>query len=242
MDFSKLEDQVDTDRNMGVVYPGMQVPQLPAFGARWHALVALRKFLTTLVYRREEAEGKTQAFKIPEDRIHLYTPENVDERELKTGFAVLPGPYSYDEKWVYSMGRPEAEENTQDVYGPGTVVMTLGYYVEQITLEAVAQSYGIVRGMIEGARTACRFFTDSGQLYLKCPDYYGQEAAFTVVSGAGYSADVVSEVSGRRMAHLQLELWVPEVILIPYTTLRVIPDYGPNDSYIRDGNVYPTLG
>lgn len=234
MKFSELADLVDIDRNLGVVWPPNPVPKLPAYGARWFALSALQKFLATLVYQREVNGTEIQAFKIPADRIHLYTPDNVAERELKTGFAFIPGPYSYDEKWVYSMGRPEPEEPTIDQYGPGTVVMTLGYYVEQMTIEAVATSYATVRGMIEGARQSIRFFTDSGMLYLKCPDYYDQVCAFSVVSGAGYSADVVAEVSGRRVAHLAVELWIPEVVLINYRNLRVITDYGPQDSYVGE--------
>ena len=242
MQFSDFADLVDIDRNLGLVWPPRPVPKLPALGARWHALIALRRFLSRLVYQRTTEGDGTQGFKIPEQQIHLYTPENVAEREIKTGFAVLPGMYLYDEKYQYSMGRPEPEENTQDKYRAGTVVITLGYYAEQITLEAVATGFATVRGMIEGVRQAARFFTDSGQLYLKCPEYYDQVCAFTVVSGAGYLADAAAEVSGRRVAHLSMELWVPEVVLVDYTTLRVITDYGPQDTYIRDGNLYPTLG
>ena len=91
-------------------------------------------------------------------------------------------------------------------------------------------------------RYALRLFTDSGMLYVQLPGYFDQEACFTLASGAGYSADMVSEVQGKRLAQLQIELWVPEVAHVDYVRQRVILDYGRDDTNIRDGNVYPTLG
>ena len=241
MRFEDLRDLVDVDRNMGQVYPPRPIHRLPDKGARFHGLSALKDFIRRLTFQRTIANDESQAFKVPADKIKIYGPDEAQEDQKVTGVGIVPGPYSYDEKWVYSLGRPEEDDNTVDVYGRGTALITLGYYVEQITIESVAAAYPTVRGINEGIRYAIRFFTDSGQLYLKCPKYFDQEACFSITSGAGYATDFVFESQGRRLAHLQVEFWIPEVALIDVKTLRPVMDYGPNDENIRDGNVYATL-
>jgi len=213
---------------------------LPDKGARYHALLRLRDFFATLVYQRTNAKG-IQSFKVPKDRIQIYQPDNVAEDPIKVGIAFIPGAYSYDEKWVYALGELEAEEETIDKYAPGTVVFTLGYYVEDFTVQSWATKYATVRALNEGNRHAMRVMATNGQLQLKCPAYYDQVACFQIMSGPGYSLDLVSEVQGKRMAELQVELWVPEVALLDYRRMRVILDFGPGEKYIRDGNVYPSL-
>ncbi len=242
MRLEQFEGLVDIDRNIARVFPSLPLKPLPDKGSRYHALSRLKEFIGRLTFQRTIAEGKTQSFKVPRDKIQIYTPDTVQEDPKLPGIAFIPGPYSYDEKWMYSLGRPEEDENTIDKYGKGTALVLLGYYVEDFTIESVANKYPAVRGINEGIRQAMRQFTYTGLLYLMCPDYFDQEACFDISSGAGHSPDVASEVSGRRTAHLQVNMWIPEVVLIDYKTMRVIPDYGPNSSFIRDGNVYQDLG
>ena len=241
MKLSDLRQLVEADRNLGVTYPERPLHPLPHKGARGHALDRFRDFISLLVFRRTCEDGETQAFKIPRERIFMASPDQSQEDQKLTGVSCIPGPYSYDEKWVYSIGRPEADESTIDQYGRGTVLLTMGYYVEQMTVESVSSSVAVTRGINEGIRYAVRYFTDSGQLYLKCPDYFDQSACFSIVSGEGYSTDLAFDAAGRRIAHLRVEVWVPEVALIDYKRLRVLLDFGPREAFIRDGNVYTTL-
>lgn len=242
MNLSELRQLIDTDRNLGAVYPEKPLHALPHKGARGHALDRFRDFLGMLVFRREVSESETQAFKVPRERIFIASPDQSHEDPKLTGIALLPGPYSYDDKYMYAIGRPDADEATIDRYGRGTVLLTLGYYAEQITFEAVSASYAVTRGIVEGTRYALRYFTDSGQLRLKCPDYFDQVAGFSIISGDGYGVDLMFEAQQRRVAHLRIELWVPEMALVDYRRGRVILDFGTNGMHIRDGNVYPTLG
>lgn len=239
-DFAGL---VDLEQSLLLVYPDRKMRPLPDKGARYHSMLQLREFFSRLVYQRTNAKG-TQAFQVPKDHIHIYQPDNVAEDPIKMGISFVPGSYSYDEKWVYALGELEAEEETIDKYAPGTVIFTLGYYVEDFTVQSWATKYATVRALNEGNRHAMRVMASNGgngQLQLNCPDYYDQVACFQIISGPGYSPDLVSEVQGKRMAELQVELWVPEVALLDYRHMRVILDFGPGEKYIRDGNVYPTL-
>jgi hypothetical protein len=242
MNLSELRDLIDVDRNLGATYPERPLRPLPHKGARGHALDRFADFISLLVFRRTITDAETQAFKVPRDRIFPTPPDQSQEDQKLTGVGFIPGPYSYDEKWVYSLGRPEADEDTIDRYGPGTVLLTTGYYVEQMTVEAISSTPEVTRGIIEGIRYATRYFTDSGQLCLRCPAYFDQGACFSIVSGDGYSVDFGAAAAGRRIAHLRVEVWVPEVALIDYRRLRVLLDFGPREANVRDGNVYHTLG
>lgn len=242
MNLSELRGLVETDRSLGAVYPPRPLHPLPHKGPRGHALERYRDFLVALVYRREIAENETQAFKVPAEKIYIRSADMSQEDQQITGIGFIPGPYSYDDKWIYALGRPEADEDTVDKYGQGTVLLTMGYYVEQFTVEAASTAYPITRGIIEGIRYATRFFTDSGLLELNCPAYFDQTACFSIVSGDGYSTDLVVEASGRRIAHLRVEMWIPEVALVDYRRMRVLLDFGPREVHVRDGNVYQSLG
>jgi hypothetical protein len=241
MKLSDLKPLVDVDRTQGFVYPEQPLAPLPHKGARGYALERYRDFLARLVFQREVNAQTIQAFQIPPERIFIHYPEQSRENPNVTGIAFIPGPYTYDEKWMYALGRPDADEDTADKYAPGTVVTTMGYYVETITVEAVTSSYAMTRGIIEGIRYATRLFTDCGILYLNCPDYFDQVAAYSIVGGDGYSVDLATDAAGRRIAHLQVEVWIPEVALVNYRPLRVLLDLGPGESRVRDGNVYPTI-
>lgn len=241
MNLSELRGLVDVDRNLGATYPERPLRPLPHKGARGHALDRFRDFISLLVFRRTIEDGETQAFRVPRERIFVTPPDQSQEDQKLTGVGFIPGPYSYDDKWVYALGRPEADEDSTDRYGVGTVLLTMGYYVEQITVESVSSSPAVTRGINEGIRYATRYFTDSGQLGLKCPDYFDQVACFSIVSGDGYSTDLALDAAGRRVAHLRVELWVPEVALVDYRRMRVLLDFGPREAFIRDGNVYPTI-
>jgi hypothetical protein len=242
MNLTELRNLVEADRSLGYVYPERPLHAFPHKGPRGHALDRYRDFLSMLVFRREIANNETQSFKVPKDRIFIHAAELAQEDQKLTGIGFIPGPYSYDDKWVYSLGRPDADEDTVDKYGLGTVLLTMGYYVEQITVESVSSAYAITRGINEGIRYATRLFTDSGLLELTCPDYFDQVACFSIVSGDGYSTDLMVESAGRRIAHLRVEVWIPEVALVDYRRLRVLLDFGPLEVNVRDGNVYPTLG
>lgn len=242
MRLEQFEGLVDIDSNLGRVFPSLPLKPLPDKGARFHGLSRLKEFIGRLTFQRTIAGDKTQSFKVPRDKIQIFTPDTAAENPQLPGIAFIPGSYSYDEKWVYSLGRAEEDDNTIDKYGKGTALVLLGYYTEDFTIESVAAKYPTVRGINEGIRQAMRQFADGRMLYLKCPDYFDQEACFTIISGAGYSPDMASEVLGRRTAHLQVEFWIPEVVLINYKTMRIIPDYGPDGSFIRDGNIYSDIG
>jgi hypothetical protein len=240
MNLSELRTLVDTTRNLGVTYPDRPVHAFPHKGARGHALDRMRDFISCLVFRRTVEDGEAQAFKLPRDRIFVSPPDQSQEDQRLTGVGFLPGPYTYSDPQMYAMGRPEEDESTIDRYGAGTVLLTMGWYVEQLTIESTSASRPITRGIHEGIRYALRYFTDSGRLCLKCPDYFDRVASVMIVDGDGYTMDLAFDAAGRHVAHLRVELVVPEVALIDYRKLRVLLDFGPREAYIQDGNTQVT--
>lgn len=242
MKLSDLRGIVETHRTMASSAPEYSLHPFPYKGPRGHALDRFRDFIAALVFQREAEGGKSQSFKVPPGRIFVHFPDPSQENPQIPGIAFQPGPYTTDTVWTYALGQPEPDEDTIDKYGRGTVVLPMAYYCETLTVEVVSSAYPMTRGIVEGLRYAARLFTPSaGALVLQCPAYFGQLATFRLADGDGYIADLMNEATGRRIAHLRFELVVPEVALVDYRRLRVLLDFGPNGTYIRDGNVYPTL-
>jgi hypothetical protein len=242
MKLSDLRELVETNRTMAARTPELPLHKFPFKGPRGHALDRFRDFVAALVFQREIEGGNSQAFKVPPERIFVHFPDPSQENPQIPGVAFQPGPYTTDPVWTYALGQPEPDEDTIDRYGRGTVVLPMAYYSETLTVEVVSSAYPITRGIVEGLRYASRLFTQSaGALYLKCPAYFDQLASFRLADGDGYIADLMNEATGRRIAHLRFELVVPEVALVDYRHLRVLLDFGPGGTYIRDGSVYPTL-
>lgn len=242
MNLSELKELVETSRTMAAGVPERPLHPFPHKGPRGHAVDRFREFIAALVFQREAEGGRSQAFKLPLERVFTHFPDPSQENPQITGVAIQPGPYTTDTVWTYALGQPEPDEATIDKYGRGTVVLPMAYYSETLTIEVVTSAYAMTRGIVEGLRYASRLFTKSaGAVYLKCPDYFDQLAAFTLTDGDGYIADLTNEATGRRIAHLRYELVVPEVALVDYRRMRVLLDFGVGGTYIRDGNVYPTL-
>jgi hypothetical protein len=242
MKLSDLRKLVETNRTTVATVPEWKLHRFPSKGPRGHALERFRDFVAALVFQRETEGEKSQAFKVPLDRIFIHFPDPSQENPQIPGVAIQPGPYTTDTVWTYALGQSEPDEATIDKYGQGTVVLPMAYYSETVTVEVVSSVYPITRGIVEGLRYASRLFAPSaGAVYLQCPGYFDQLASFRLADGDGYIADLMNEATGRRIAHLRFDLVVPEVALIDYRRMRVLLDFGPGGTYIRDGAVYPTL-
>lgn len=233
-----IEDLV-ADAPLGTSWADSALPTLPDKGAREFALRALRQFVCALTFRQTAAAGNpAKGFRVTRERFHIYQPDDVVELEAP-GIGVLPGAYEHD---YYGLGAPELIESTADRYGKGLVVARLSDYVETVTLDCVATQHAIRRSLIEGLKVAMRLGGTSGALRLRLPDYYDAIATFSLPGGPGYLDDVET-AKNRRRAQMAVELRVPELVLVPYTTLTPSIDLGGDTaSNVFDGSVWLDFG
>lgn len=198
---------------IGVVFPPrLDSPNLPDKGARE---VSLRRFcdlLAALPFMRTMA-GPAQPFTVPRDQIHINQPANVSGapdgvRLPYLAFLTSSADESPDDSFL---GPAIIDDDTADVYAPGTAVFWLGSHVEELQLEVVAASRSVRRAIAEGIKQVLRSSDDAGVLRLNLPDYFDQTAEFTLL-GSQYTEDQ-DAVRNRRRALLRIQLYVPEVML-----------------------------
>lgn len=204
-----------------VAGPGSVNPPLPPRDAREEALRALRKFISCLEFRLygDSANAPGVAFKIPLASIHVYAPDAVQARPKFQGVGILPG---HSRREPVGLGPPPVIDGTEDVYGPGVVLVGLGYHVETFGIEVRGEKHAEVVAVVAGLRAALSMGDGSQALQLKLPGYYDRVAAFRLDEGEAID-DGEDAATERRRSHLFVELTVPEVQPVAYRRLVVLP-------------------
>jgi hypothetical protein len=190
--------------------------------ARHVALETLKTYFSLLIFTRPGAVGEDPIeYSIPRSSIETEWPG-----ETKNGDMPFPGigfNGGEGEHETYGLGPPELIEASADVYGPGTVLIALAEYNEELMIEVWADSRAQRRSIVAGMLEAFMPLQDTSSLRLKLPDYYDRVARFCYV-GPRY-VDDPEVVRGRWRAQLRVELTVPEVALVGYvrqTTLAEV--------------------
>lgn len=200
----------------GTVWPPKPPPRgLPDKDAREHALKQFKLFVSLLVFNRPGNINEPPIpFKVPEDSIHIYQPDDVKTAEL-AGIGILPGRGVHQE---YGLGPAVVLEDTVDVFGQGTVLVRESEYTEVFTIEIVAAKHAERTAIAAGLKEVLRYADDSYAIRLRLPGYYNQVASFSLNESMPIDDD--HAVRNRRRAHLYVELTVPEVFLVWYRLLQ----------------------
>jgi hypothetical protein len=238
MDWDAIAELFAFGRPIGEVWPRRPDRPLADKDAREHALEQLRKFISLLVFRRTMEPGApARGFRVPIDQIHVYQPDDAKLIKLPAiGF--LPARGHHEE---FGLGPPQPIEETQDVYGPGTVLVYQSDYVELFTVEVFAAKHAIRRGVMAGLKDVLRACDSSAAIGLKLPGYYDRVARFWMPDSQYVQEPEI--VKNRRRGQLFIELRVPEVRLVDYVTMRPVVDLGGADaSEVYDGNVWLDFG
>lgn len=200
--------------------------------ARHVALETLKTYLTLLLFtRRGAADADPVEFQIPRANIQTEMPGDNGGDQTAVRFpsvAIVAGEGLHD---TYVLGPAEIDESTVDVYGPGTVLLSLAEYVEEFNLEVWADSKPQRRGLVAGMLEAFMPLQESGSLRLKLPDYFDRVATFDY-EGLKY-VDDPDVVKNRYRAQLRVTMTVPEVARVGYVRLTPILELELVDSQVE---------
>lgn len=194
---------------------GSQVP-LPSLDVdgRTIALETLKTFVSLCEFSRTGPSGEAaKVYRLPRENFFPEQPDEVENLPMPS-IGVLAGEGAEDS---YVLGPPRYIEETADVYGPGTAVVWVGSYIEEMNFEIWAANKADRRSMVVGMQDVLTYCEESGNLRLKLPKYFDQIAIFTLL-GTRYIDDT-DTIRKRRRAHLRVQLEVPRVKLARYKTL-----------------------
>ena len=207
-------------RAFGRVYPSQDPTPLQHRDARAHALRTLRRFVSLLNFRRTgDVPSSTERFRVPEECIHVYQPDDVEEHALPYGIAFLPGRAQHE---AYGLGPGEVLDDTADQFGDGLVLVRRSDHVETFPVEVVVAKAPERDGVVAGLKEALQMDDRSQSLRLVCREYFDQVASFRLDESE--SIDDASATLNRRRAHLYVLLQVPEVSLVRYRKVVVVPE------------------
>lgn len=199
----------------GEVYPERRINPLPPSTARDFALRRFREFFSLLTFSRKGTTDETPiSFKLPIERIFVEQPDNIpDLREPALGMIPSRGIHN-----TYGLGPPEFLEDTFDTYGLGTALLLQGEYTERFQVETWGGHPAERQALLAGVQGALRLSQRSQALTLTLPDYFDRVATFRL--DESQNIDDPDVVRGRRRGLLEVELTVPEVLLVDAVTLR----------------------
>lgn len=205
----------------GDVWPGPASPALQHRDARTHALRTLREFVSLLRFRRtgDTPDGAPIGFQVPKKDIHVYQPDDVQNHAPRPGIGFLPGRATHES---YGLGPPEVLEDTADKFGSGLVLVRRSDHVETVPIEIFVAKAPERDGIVAGLKEAFQLDDRSQALRLVCRNYFDIVACFRLDESE--NIDDAAGTDNRRRAHLYMALQVPEVALVRYRRLLVLPD------------------
>ena len=196
-------------------------PGLQHRDARSHALSTLREFISLLNFSRagDLPDGAPIRFRVPEERIHVYQPDDVQQTLGKPGIGFLPGRAVHE---PYGLGPGEVLDDTADRFGDGLVLVRRSDHVETFPVEVVVDKAPVRDGIVAGLKEALQMDDRSGALRLVCRSYFDIVASFRLEQSE--NIDEADGTNNRRRAHLFVLLQIPEVALVRYRGTTVLPE------------------
>jgi hypothetical protein len=200
------------------VWPDRPAQALPSYDARNAALKQFRRFLSTLMFQRSGPIADDTAtsipFRVPIENIHIYQPDDIKMAKMP-GFGIVP---SLGVTEAFGLGPNDPEEDSFDVWSPGTVLVVTGDYQENFTLEVWGSKQAERRALVAGVKAAMMVSQDSSALRLRLTEYYDRAASFQILDTIYVDGDEVAR--NRRRALITIQLQVSEVALINANRLR----------------------
>ncbi len=209
-----IAESLTGEMTPAIIYPGFDgklvLAPLLENDARTRALLALRRLIALVTFRRTVAAGSPdgQAFRVPLDHIFEEMPDDIVEVRLPSiGFLPIPGPGVHQ-----SLGTGVSiYEDTLGDFGEGTALASYGELVEPFTIEVIAEKKAHRRGIVAGLQQLLRLNRETNTLWLALPDLFGATAVFELTDTLYIDDPYV--VQNRRRAHLHVTLTVPELFV-----------------------------
>lgn len=225
--FSKEVRDVLQGDPFGEVFPKREPPVPPIYDGRTAAMRILKLYFSELVFYR--AGGKDEAgdqkdpipFKIPFRDIHVEWPDDEEDLHLPALAFLAQSPGDYDSIGLTNV----VEEQTKDVYSPGTVLIWMSEYQEKFAIDIWAETKAQRRSIIAGLEQALSPLQQMAGIRFRMPDYYEQLACFALQTREIIDDELSTLV--RRKARLIVDLRFNVVALVnvetmnPVTTLDV---------------------
>lgn len=202
----------------GEVFPA-RAPPPPAtqsVDGRTHALRVLRDYVCELVFYLPMEEGcPPKPFQLLPENFLIDPPGSSHEWKFPSIAVQQVADGDYNAIGLTSY----VEEETRDVYAPGTVVQWQDEYEEKFHLEVSGSQAPEVRSIIAGLETAISPTEQMSGLRFRMPDYFDQLVCFTLNRrNVGGDAD---STRGRRVAKLELAMRFNIVALVNSNALTV---------------------
>ena len=196
------------------VYPVQPALPPPAFDAREWAVGALASWISVLRFLRTgNVGGPAIPFRIQKARVHTDWPDGVEDMKFPS-IVFVPKPGSY----VRGLGGGNVMDDTQNIYAPKTVVLSMGEYTEQITVEAWSSKKSERRAITAAIETAMMMNETTMALRLRLPDYFDSTATFSLEEQERVDDQDVAR--NRRRCRYPIQLTVPVLRLVHSVTLQ----------------------
>lgn len=205
----------------GEVYPPRPNPPPPVVDGRTVALRILKKYITELVFYRPGGKDKNGVacgpipFKVLPENVHIEWPDDpVDLDDFPAIVMLSTQAATYEPIGMTSY----LQEETRDLYSPGTVVQWQSEFTETFALEIWADSKPQRRSLLAGLETSLVPSEQMSGIRFRMPDYFDQLVCFSLESRQMVDDDFATK--NRRRVQLMIQMRFNVVALVNYTTLE----------------------
>jgi hypothetical protein len=200
----------------GEVFPPRAPPPPLSIDGRTAALHILREYVTNLTFYRFMGKGLSpKPFQIPPEHFHIEWPDSTEDMVLPS-VAIVHSRADYDVIGLVSY----VEENTRDVYAPGTVLQWQAEYVETIQLEIWCSKMSERRAILAGLEVSFSPTEQMSGVRFMMPEYFNELVCFTMMRRE--IMDEPDSAKNRRKAQLELEMRFNIVTLVNYNTFQPV--------------------
>lgn len=206
-------------------HPEVALP-MPAVDPREASLRVLRSYFSRIKFRTETGKHSTQVLQIPEDRIFTEWPDNEDFLSSDVAIVFL-GQEGGAEYGSLGLGGPVIDEDTDDVYGKGTIVYEHSAYTETVRMRVVCSSRALRRGVIAGIEAAFNPLETVLGLRFYLTDHYGRLAR--CILDRGGRVDSEESIKNRRVVDFTFRLYtvcavlIRRPLMVPSASVDVVP-------------------
>jgi hypothetical protein len=205
----------------GRVVPTRSDPRQPPEDGRTAALRSLSRYLAEVTFFRAGARsGPSIPFRVPRESIHIEWAdyEVPDEYPALVMLQQNEGSYEAD---VDYLGPSSIDDETRDVFGPGTALVIGPDYNETFVIEAHSALKPERRSLIAGLERALLSpMQDGFGVRLLMPDYFNLPVDFLPL---GRRIDESPDSArNRRIARLTVQMFFPTALLVNVVTMRPV--------------------
>jgi hypothetical protein len=184
----------------GEVFPPKPNPANPSLDGRTAALYVLRDYITALVFNRYAGpQAPPIPFTIPPANFYVEWPDSTADM-VTPSISVTDDRGDYDVIGLVSY----IEEDTVDVYAPGTVLQWQAEYIETINLEVHASKKAERRAICAGLEIAFSPTEQMSGVRFQMPLYYDELVCFTMMRRE--NMDTEDSARNRRTAQIELQM------------------------------------